>query len=76
MIKLSSLALSAVLGLAGLSASVSAQAHPYESVSVGVPVAAPLGIVPAYYRPYYREHGPYGRVGYGYGRFYRHWHRC
>ena len=75
MIKIASVALCAALGVAGLAQSAPAEAHPYVSVGVGVPIVAPLPFAPVYYRPYARFYRPYGPV-YAYGRYYRHWRRC
>jgi hypothetical protein len=60
--KLSSVALSAVLVVAGVGASVSAEAHPYVSVGIGIPgvaVVDPFPYAPAYFAPYYYAHGRY-----------------
>jgi hypothetical protein len=78
MYKFASVALSAVLGVAGVASSATAEAHPYVSVGIGLPgiaVVEPFG----YYRPYpiHYAHGPYWRpgyvrYGYGYGYGYKH----
>jgi hypothetical protein len=62
--KLSSVALSAALVVAGVGASLSAEAHPFVTVGVGIPsvVVQPFGYAPVYGGPYY----------YGYRRY---WHR-
>jgi hypothetical protein len=75
MIKIASVALCAALGVAGLTQSVPAEARPYVSVGVGVPIVAPLPFAPVYYRPYVYAYRPYGRPAYAYGRYYRHWRR-
>jgi hypothetical protein len=77
MYKLASVALSAVLGVAGIAGTAPAEARPIVSVGIGLPgiaVVEPFG----YYRPYpiYYAHGPYWRpgyvrYGYGYGYGYR-----
>ena len=88
MIKLTSLALSATLGFAGLMHSSPAAAGPYVSVGIGlpgvavvVPPVAAYGGVPVvvYPRPYYYPAPFYPayvglgfRYGYGFGRGYRH----
>jgi hypothetical protein len=76
--KLSSVALSAALVVAGVGATVSAEAHPY----VGVVVGAPDGLVvetagygrPYYYGPYDYWHGRYWHHEFGRGRFERFHH--
>jgi hypothetical protein len=74
--KLSSLALSAALVVAGVGASVSAEAHPYVSVSVGFPgvVVEPVGYGRAYYGPYYYEHRRYWRHEFDRDRYDRYHH--
>lgn len=87
MIKLTSLALTATLGFAGLMHSAPAAAGPYVSVGIGlpgVPVVAPpvvaYGGVPVavYPRPYYYAPPVYPyiglgyRYGWGFGPGYRH----
>jgi hypothetical protein len=60
--KLSSVALGAALVVAGVGASVSAEAHPYVSVGIGFPgvaVVEPFAYAPGYYAPYYYAHGRY-----------------
>jgi hypothetical protein len=62
MYKLASVALTTVLGVAGIASAAPAKADPHVSVGIGLP-----GIVlytPGYYAPYY-AYGPYGRY----------WHR-
>lgn len=76
MIKIASVALCSALGIAGITQSVPAEARPYLSVGVAVPVAAPLRIAPVFYRPYRYAYAPYGRPVYADGRYYRHWRRC
>jgi len=64
MIKLASIACSVALGAAGLAHSVTAQAHPYVAVDIGLPrvvVTEPYAYGPGYYGPY----------AYGYHRY---WH--
>jgi hypothetical protein len=63
--KLSSVALSAALVVAGVGASVSAQARPY------VAVVGPFGYAPDHCGPYCYEHGRYWHRGYGHYRFDR-----
>jgi hypothetical protein len=78
MFKLASVALTAALGIAAVASSQPVEAHPYVSVGIGEPIAAP-SVMPAYYRPYYYVHGPYGRPGfdpYRHVHYYRHWDRC
>jgi hypothetical protein len=60
--KLSSVALSAALVVVGVGASLSAEAHPFVTVGVGIPTVVVQGYVPVYGGPYY----------YGYRRY---WHR-
>jgi hypothetical protein len=67
MYKLASVALSAALGVAGVSHSVSAEAHPYVSVGIALPGVAVVDYGPGYYAPYY--YAPY------YYRYGRNWHR-
>jgi len=76
MMKIASVALCAALGIAGVATSVPAEAHPYVSVGIGLPIVAPLPIAPIYARPRVYGYGPYGRPVYAYGRYYRHWRRC
>jgi hypothetical protein len=85
MYKLASVALSAALGIAGVSHSVSAEAHPYVRVGIALPgIALPSVAVvepsyaPGYYAPYY--YAPYyahGRYWHRdrYEHFHRHWDR-
>lgn len=78
MIKIASIVLASTLGLAGLAHTTAAEAHPYVSVGVGLPVLPPIAIAPAYYGPGYWGYSPYWRPGYvrfGHERFYRHWYR-
>jgi hypothetical protein len=78
MYKLTSLALTAALGLAGVGQSVTAEARPCVVVGVGVPrvVVAPYGYAAGYYASYYDAHGPYWHPADGrYGHFYRPWYR-
>ena len=88
MIKIASVVLASSLGLAGLAQSTPAEAHPYLSVGVGLPVISPVEISPVYYAPRhygpayygagYWSYSPYWRPGYvryGHERFYRHWYR-
>jgi hypothetical protein len=74
--KLSSVALSAALVVAGVGASVSAEAHPYVSVGVGFPgvVVEPVGYGRVYYRPYYYEHRRYCRHEFDRDRYDRYHH--
>jgi hypothetical protein len=75
MYKLTSVALSAALGIAAVSHSVSAEAHPNVRVGIalpgialpGVTVVEPVAYAPGYYAPYY-----YGPYYYAHGRY---WHR-
>ena len=73
---LSSVALSAALVVAGVGASVSAQAHPIVSVGVGCPgvVIEPAGYVRPYYGPYYYAHGRYWRHDFDRDRYDRFHH--
>jgi hypothetical protein len=80
MYKLASVALSAALGVAGVSHSVSAEAHPYVSVGIGFPGVAVVDYAPGYYAPYYYAphyyaHGRYWRRDYDRDRYehHRHW---
>jgi hypothetical protein len=79
MYKLASVALSAALGIAGVSHSMSAEAHPYVRVGIalpGVAVVEPFAYAPGYYSPYYYPHGPYWHRDYDrdrYEHFHRHW---
>ena len=83
MYKLTSVALSAALGIAGVSHSVPAEAHPYVSVGIALPGVAvvepsyaPGYYVPYYYAPYYYAHGRYWHRDYDrdrYEHFHRHW---
>jgi hypothetical protein len=70
--KLSSIALSAALVVAGVGASVSAEARPYVSVGVGYPgvVIEPVGYGRPYYGPYFHEHGRYWRHEFYRDRFH------
>ena len=73
MYKIASVALTAALGVAGVAHSVTAEAHPYVSVGIGFPgvaVVEPFAYAPAYYGPYYYEHGRYWRRD---DRFHRRW---
>jgi hypothetical protein len=70
--KWSSVAVSAALVVAGVGASVSAEAHPYLTVGVDVPaVAVVFGHAPVYCGPYCYEHGRYWRRDYDRYRFDR-----
>jgi hypothetical protein len=72
--KWSSVAVSAALVVAGVGASVSAEAHPYLTVGVDVPAAAVAGrsgYTPVYCGPLYCEHGRYWRRDYDRYRFDR-----
>ncbi len=84
MYKLASVALSAALGIAGVSHSASAEAHPYVRVGIALPdvaVVEPFAYAPGYYAPYH--HAPYyyapGRYWHRdydhdrYEHFHRHW---
>jgi hypothetical protein len=86
MYKIASIALTAALGVAGVAQSVTAEAHPYVSVGIGLPgiaVVAPIayappyyGYAPAYNGPYYYAHGRYWRHDYDRDRddrFHRRW---
>jgi len=79
--KLSSVALSAALVVAGVAASVSAEAHPYVSVAVGYPdgtVVERFGYERPYYPRYYYERGRYWHRDYDrdrYDHFHRRWDR-
>ena len=66
-------AVSAALAVAGVGASVSAEAHPYLTVGVDAPVAvaAPFGHAPVDCGPMYYEHGRYWRRDYDRYRFDR-----
>jgi hypothetical protein len=83
MFKLATVALTAVVGAAGIAASVPAEAHPYITVGVGLPgvVIEPFAYAPRYYAPYASVRGPYGRYWHrdydrGYDRDrYEHFHR-
>jgi len=69
--KWSLVAVSAALVVAGVGASVSAEAHPYLTVGVDVPavaVGAPIGV---YCGPYCYGHGRYWRRDYDRHRFDR-----
>lgn len=76
--KLSSVALSVALVVAGVGASVSAEAHPYFGIGIDVPrvaVVEPYSYAPGYDAPYYYG-GGYWRGGYNRDRgewFYRGW---
>ena len=75
MYKLASVALSAALGVAGVSHSVSAEAHPYVSVGIALPGVTVVDFAPGYYAPYY-PHGRYWHRDYDrdrYEHFHRHW---
>jgi hypothetical protein len=70
--KWSFVAASAALVVAGVGASVSAEAHPYLTVGVDVPaVAVRFGHAPVYCGPYCYEHGRYWRRDYDRFRFDR-----
>ncbi len=70
--KWSSVAVSAALAVAGVGASVSAEAHPYLTVGVDVPAIAVVGPYGrAYCGPYCYEHGRYWRRDYDRYRFDR-----
>jgi hypothetical protein len=77
MYKLASLALTASLGVAGLSRSVPAEACGRvviegPRIAMGAPVVYDAG----YYGPYYYEHGRYWRHDYDrYEHFHHHWDR-
>lgn len=74
MYKLASVALTAVLGVAGVAQTTTAKADPYISVGIGFPgvaVVAPY-YAPAYYRPYYWQ-GRYWHRDYDRDRFHRGW---
>jgi hypothetical protein len=80
--KLSSVALSAVLVVAGMGASVSAESHPYVSVGVGCPggaVVERIGYERPFYARYYYARGRYWHQEFAqdrYERFHRdHWDR-
>ena len=75
MYKLASVALSAALGVAGVSHSVSAEAHPYVSVGIALPGVAVVDYGPGYYAPYYHAPYYYPPYYYRYGRYehHRHW---
>jgi hypothetical protein len=79
MYKFASVGLTAALGVAGVAQSVPAEAHPYVSVGNGLPgvaVVEPFAYAPAYYGPYYYEHGRYWRRDYDRDRddrFHRRW---
>ena len=79
MYKFASVALTAAIGVAGVAQSVPAEAHPYVSVGIGLPgvaVVEPFAYAPAYYGPYYYEHGRYWRRDYDRDRddrFHRRW---
>ncbi|HLZ98924.1 MAG TPA: hypothetical protein VKP66_13375 [Steroidobacteraceae bacterium] len=89
MYKLASVALSAALGVAGVSQSVPAEAHASVSIGValpGVAVVAPYTYPAGYYAPYYyppryyapRYYAPYYAPYYYAPYYYRHgryWHR-
>jgi hypothetical protein len=81
MIRLASIALSSVLGVAGLASTVPAQAGPAVVVDVPVPgyVAGPYPYVRApYFAPYAGYwHRDFGRDYYrrGYWDHYHHWYR-
>ena len=85
MYKLASVALSAALGIAGVSHSVSAEAHPYVRVGIALPGVAVVEpsytrgyYAPYYYAPYYYAHGRYWHRDYDrdrYEHFHRHWDR-
>ena len=57
MLKLASVALTSVLGVAGIASSVPAEAHPYVTVDVGVPVYYPgyVYVRPAYGHYWHRD---------------------
>jgi hypothetical protein len=65
--KLACVALTTVLGVAGIACATSADADPYVRAAVVVPrvVVAPFAYAPGFYPGYY-AHAPYG---YGYRRF-------
>ena len=83
MYKIASVALTAALGVAGVTQSVPAEAHPYVSVGIdlpGVAIVAPFayspyyGYAPAYSGPFYYAHGRYWRRDYDRDeRFHRRW---
>ena len=63
--KWSFVAASAALAVAGVGASVSAEAHPYLTVGVDVPavVVGRFGHAPVYCGPYCYEHGRNAEIG-------------
>ena len=72
--KWSFVAVSAALAVAGVGASVSAEAHPYLTVGVDVPAVAVVGRFghpPVYCGPYCYELGRYWRRDYDRHRFDR-----
>lgn len=84
MYKIASVALTAALGVAAVTQSAPAEAHPYVSVDIGLPgiAVAPFayaspyyGYAPAYYRPYYYAHGGYWRRDFDRDRFHHRWDR-
>lgn len=84
MYKLASVALTAALGVAGVTQSIPAEAHPYVGVGIGFPgvaVAAPFAYAPAYYGPYDHARGRYWRHEYERDRYdhdrfhHEHWNR-
>jgi hypothetical protein len=67
-------AVSAALAVAGIGASVAAEAHPYLTVGFDVPAVAVVstyGRAPVYCGPYCNEHGRYWRRDYDGFRFDR-----
>jgi hypothetical protein len=75
--KISSVALGAVLVVAGVGASASAEARPFVRVGVGCPgdvVIAPFGYGRPYYGPYFYAHGRYWRHEFDRDRFDRFHH--
>lgn len=65
MLKIASIALTAVVGMGGIAAAIPAEAHPYITVGVGLPrvVVEPFAYAPAYYPPFVWGYG-YGPGGY------------
>jgi hypothetical protein len=75
--KLSSAALSAALVVAGVGASVSAEAHPYLSALVGCPggaVVERIGYARPFYARDYHAHGRYWHHEFERGRYERFHH--
>jgi hypothetical protein len=76
MIKLASVALTTVLGVAGIAAATSANADPYFRAEVTVPrlVVEPFAVGPGYYSRYYGYRG-YDRGRFEHGRWGHGWDR-